>query len=294
MAVRVNGDLIPDEAVQYELTRLVKFYAEHVSEQEIRKQMPELQARAREQAIGAKLLMDEALKLDFNVSDEKIEAKLQQVIKDAGGQQNFDELLKKQCATVDQLRTSISQGVKVDMLVERVSSDVSDPTEEELEAHFNAHSEEYAKPERASAQHILIKVEGDNEGNKATAKSKLEGIREAVSRGESFDDQAAMHSDCPSGKQQGGSLGWFTRGAMVPEFDAAVFSMDVGDLSGIIETQFGYHIIQKTGQEEAQPAAFEDSREKVRDFLRHVKRGEALAAFVNELKEKAVIEDVSA
>ena len=77
---------------------------------------------------------------------------------------------------------------------------------------------------------------------------------------------------------------------MVPEFDAAAFSMKVGELSGIIETQFGYHIIHKTGHEEETTTTFEDARESIRDFLRHATRGSALSAHVEGLKAKAKIE----
>jgi peptidyl-prolyl cis-trans isomerase C len=96
---------------------------------------------------------------------------------------------------------------------------------------------------------------------------------------------------CPSGKE-GGSLGWFGRGMMVPEFDQAVFSMNVGDVSDIIETQFGYHIILKTDHEAPREADFDDVREQIRDFIRHARRGEAMTVYVDELKSKATIEYV--
>ena len=96
---------------------------------------------------------------------------------------------------------------------------------------------------------------------------------------------------CPSGKE-GGSLGWFGRGMMVPEFDAAVFSMKDGEVSDIIETQFGYHIIYKTAHEEAGDADLDTVREQIRDHLLHARRGEAMTAYVDELKAKATVEYV--
>ena len=78
---------------------------------------------------------------------------------------------------------------------------------------------------------------------------------------------------------------------MIPEFENIVFSLSIGALSDIVETRLGLHVIRKTAQEESEPASFEEVREKIRDFLRHARRGELLAAFVNELKQKAVIEE---
>jgi peptidyl-prolyl cis-trans isomerase C len=94
---------------------------------------------------------------------------------------------------------------------------------------------------------------------------------------------------CPSGKE-GGSLGWFGRGMMVPEFDQAVFAMKDGEVSDVIETQFGYHIIYKTAHEEAGEADFDAVREQIRDFIRHSRRGEAMSAYVEELRSKATVE----
>jgi parvulin-like peptidyl-prolyl isomerase len=139
------------------------------------------------------------------------------------------------------------------------------------------------------AQHILITPDGDTATSKGEARSKIEAIRERVLGGKSFADEAAEHSMCPSGKE-GGSLGWFSRGMMVPAFDEAVFSMKDGDVSDIIETQFGYHIICKTQHEEAGEADFDQVREQIRDFIRHARRGEAMSAYVEELKAKATIE----
>jgi peptidyl-prolyl cis-trans isomerase C len=97
------------------------------------------------------------------------------------------------------------------------------------------------------------------------------------------------HSDCPSGKADGGSLGWFSRGMMVPEFDTAAFSLKVGELSDVIETPFGFHIIFKNDEEPAVEASFDDVRESIRDFLRHTARGEVVAAYVADLREKATV-----
>jgi peptidyl-prolyl cis-trans isomerase C len=186
-------------------------------------------------------------------------------------------------------RDQIRRGCRVEKLVEQAVAGVAEPTEEDIRRHFDEHKEEYAPGERVLAQHILISPDGDTQTSKNEARAKIEAIRERIQAGKSFSDEAAAHSMCPSGKD-GGSLGWFSRGMMVPEFDSAAFSMNVGEVSDVIETQFGYHIIFKTDHEAAGEADFDQVREKIRDFLRHARRGEAMAAYVNELKSKAKIE----
>jgi peptidyl-prolyl cis-trans isomerase C len=291
MALKVNGQIIPAEAIEYELGRLIRFYSEHMAEEEIRKQMDVLMDRAREQAIGAKLLIDEAARLDIECSEKLIDEKLTEMVENAGGQEKFEALIKEQELDLPGVRESIARGCKVDLLVDKITEGISDPTEEDMREHFKVHHKEYMRPERSSAQHILIGMENAGEAEKATARSRLEEIRREIGAGASFGDQATMHSDCPSGKKTGGSLGWFGHGTMVKEFDDAVFSMEVGELSELVETDLGIHLIYKTGHQEGTDADYDEVQEKIRDFLRHAARGEALSAHVKELKEKATIEE---
>lgn len=288
--VKVNGQVIPQEAIQFELERLVRFYAEHgMTEEQIRAQIPALAQKAAEQAVGAKLLMDEANKLDIPVSEAEIDEQVQKIIGQVGGREAFEKALAGQKTSEATFREQLKRGRRVDKLVEKAVAGIDEPTEEDILKHFETHKDEYAAGDRVLAQHILITPDGDTQASKDEARVKIEGIRERVVAGKPFSDEAAAHSMCPSGKE-GGSLGWFGRGMMVPEFDQAVFSMSVGEVSGIIETQFGYHIIFKTDHEAAGEADFDQVREKIRDFIRHARRGEAMTAYVEELKAKATIE----
>lgn len=289
--VKVNGEEIPEAAIEFELERLIRFYAQHMDESQVRAQMDSLKKRAKEQAIGAKLLINEAVRMDIAVSEDEVDGKFNYTVQGAGGEEAFKDMLAQQGYTEQMVRDNIREGCKVDKLVEKITEGLSDPTEEEIKAHFESHTEEYERPERAQGQHILVKSDSDSNDDKEAARKKLEDIRQQALAGSDFAELAAAHSDCPSGKRAGGSLGWFSRGMMVPEFDNAVFSMEVGDLSDIIETRFGYHIIRKTGHEDAQPASYEEVSGKVREFLRHVQRGEILSAYVAGLRGKAVIED---
>ncbi|MBB42906.1 MAG: parvulin peptidyl-prolyl isomerase [Rhodospirillaceae bacterium] len=104
--------------------------------------------------------------------------------------------------------------------------------------------------DQVSASHILLMYKGStnssNDRSEDEAKDKIKMLRSQVEEGTNFGELAREFSDCPSGTQ-GGDLGSFGRGQMVPEFENAVFNMEIGDLSEIIKTDFGYHIIQRTG-----------------------------------------------
>jgi peptidyl-prolyl cis-trans isomerase C len=287
--ITVNGQVIPPQAIEYEFGRLVRFYAQHMPEEQVRSQASALRQRAVDQAIGAKLLFDQAAKLDLVVTDADTDEKIQEVSEQMGGAEKLAEALAKQGLSEADFRAQIKHGQRVEKLIAKVTAGVPDPREADITAHFNAHKDEYRREVRVRAQHILVKPKNDSPQAKFDAIAKLNAIRARVAGGGDFSGEAVAHSDCPSGKADGGSLGWFSRGMMVPEFDTAAFSLKVGELSDVIETPFGFHIIFKNDEEPAVEASFDDVRESIRDFLRHTARGEVVAAYVADLREKATV-----
>lgn len=289
--MKVNGTEIPVKAVEYELNRLIRFYAGHgMTEDRIREQLPLLKEKAERQAVGTALLFQEAAKLDLPVSEDEIDASVKRMEDDAGGAGRFKDILAKQGRNMVQLRAEIARGKKVDKLVDKLCADAGEPTEDEAKAFFEEHREEFGKEAQVRAQHILVSPKGGDAAAKDAALSKIKAIRERVAAGSDFSEEAAAHSDCPSGKQAGGSLGWFSRGMMVKEFDEAAFSLPVGGLSDIVETQFGYHVILKNDEQPASVPDFMEARDRVMDLLRHDRRGKVLAEHVDELRAKARIE----
>ena len=281
----VNGQEISGEAVQFELDRLVRFYMSHgMSMEEVKANLTKLEEKALEQAVGAKLLMDRAMELDLPVTAPEIDAEDSKVITQVGGPENYKKALDAQGITEEAFRKELERGAKVNKLVEQACSSVAEPTEDEVTAFYEAHKEEYVEPEQVLCQHILVKGTDDK------ALDKIKAIRERiVNEGADFAEEAKKNSDCPSGAE-GGSLGWFGRGMMVPEFDKAAFEMKKGEVSGIVTTQFGYHIIYKADQKGGTKQTLVDVHDAIKDLLRHNARGQAMDAFVAELREKAKIE----
>ena len=295
----VNGEPIPREAVQFELDRLVKFYVSHgMGHEEIKKNLEKLMERAQEQAIGAKLLLARAEQLDLPVDEKAVDAQVANVIHQLGGRENYLKALAQQKMSEDDFRKELAKGCRVDALVQQACSGVPEPTEEEVAAYYEEHRGAFVASPQVLAQHILVKTEGMDAADKVEALDKIKAIRARIiaegrgnpgATGEAFTRAAQEHSDCPSA-QNGGSLGWFGRGMMVPEFDHAAFAMKCGEVSDVIETQFGYHIILKTDEKPGGQQTLVDVADMIRDRLRHEARGRATEAFVAELREKAKIE----
>jgi parvulin-like peptidyl-prolyl isomerase len=291
MPLKVNGQVIPDQAIGYEMERLVRFYSQHMPREKVEAQRDILRAKAREQAIGTKLLIDEAKRLDIIVPAGEIDRRVEKMRDQAGGRDAMERMLRAKGQSMASLREAIETGRRADMLVETIAAGVQDPTDAEMRAHYEAHAAEYTGSEKVEVQHILVRPRSPSAEDHREAQGKAEKIRQGILDGADFAGQAAAHSDCPSGKRTGGSLGWIERGMLVPAFDRAVFALEEDAISDVFATPLGYHVARKTGHKPAAPVPYEEVVDKIRDLLRHARRGEAIAARVAELKAKATIED---
>ena len=146
-------------------------------------------------------------------------------------------------------------------------------TDAEVKEIFDAHPEQFAGEKTVNASHILVADEA--QANEILAK---------INAGElSFEDAAKQYSSCPS-SAEGGCLGDFGHGQMVPEFDQACFSMAEGEIAGPVQTQFGFHLIKLNKINEAQPMQFEQVKEQLRQSLLGEKQQNAYQSKINQLK----------
>jgi peptidyl-prolyl cis-trans isomerase D len=162
------------------------------------------------------------------------------------------------------------------------------PTDEALNALYDEHPERYVTPEQRRARHILISVpEGAGEKQVQQARAKAESILARLKKGESFAKLAREDSDDPGSADKGGDLGYFTRGEMTPKFEQAAFSLKKGELSGIVRSAFGFHIIEVTDIKPKVTKPFEEVRnELVEEYQAH-QRSELFAEKSELLADKA-------
>ena len=146
-------------------------------------------------------------------------------------------------------------------------------TEEEVRAYYDSHKEEMTEGETVNASHILVDSE-----------EKASELLEAINAGEiSFEDAARKNSTCPS-SEQGGNLGDFGRGQMVPEFDTACFEMEEGEVRGPVKTQFGYHLIRLNKKNPAEALSYNDVRAQLYEQLTRERQQAAYQSKINQLK----------
>ena len=292
MTLRVKGRIIPEKAVETDLKRLIDYYSQHMSRAELLGRMTELVRKARDHAVGTQLLIEEVKRRHIEVPAAEVATAVEDMAKRAGGSDQLNALLARQGMTRAQLSASVEAGKQLDRLVERIVASEPECTEAEMQAFFEQHAENYVTPDKAQVRHILIRPASQGDADKAVARSRLMGLRQQVLEGDDFGDLAVLHSECASGKDARGELGWITRHTTVPEFERVVFEeLETGDISNVFETPLGLHLVEKLDQEDGEPIPYEEARERIRDLLTHERRGRALSRYVDKLREQATVEE---
>lgn len=230
-----------------------------------------------------KLILAAAAAAKTMVTPDELQQALQSQYAQAGGEQGFLEALKGADVSIDHVKKSIQETLLINKYLSVVAEKGAAMTEDDLR---KAYAEESTGDKTASVRHILLLTEGKTDPEKAAAKAKIEDILAQAKAGKDFAELAKTYSEDPGSKDNGGLYENFPRGQMVKPFEDAAFTIPVGELSGVIETKYGYHILKVVGrQKETRP--FEEARAEIESRLKQTKQGTAVQDFVQGLKDKA-------
>jgi len=169
-----------------------------------------------------------------------------------------------------------------------VPGGVQQPTQQEIQAYYNAHKNEYSVPEQAKARHILIQLPPNADAKAdAAAKAKAEDVLKKLQNGGSWTELAKKDSDDPGSKDNGGELGFARRGMMVPQFDNAIFTQKIGDIK-IVKSQFGYHVVQVEERTQAHAQDLSEVLPTIQATLLRQKSTAAQDAYAKALTSEAI------
>lgn len=164
-------------------------------------------------------------------------------------------------------------------------------TEDDMKLYYKTRQDELKTPETVRARHILIMVDKSaSEDVKKKAREKAESILKKASAGEDFAKLASESSDDSKSRAKGGDLGFFSKGRMVPEFEKAAFALKPGEVSGIVETQFGFHIIKVEEKKESVLEPYDKIKDKVREKVFNDFKTARVDEFVKKAMEDAGVE----
>jgi len=160
-------------------------------------------------------------------------------------------------------------------------------TDAEIEQYYNQHQSDYHVDDQVKVRHILIKVDGTDAKADAAAKAKAQSILDQLHHGANFAELAKKYSDDPGSKDQGGELGFLKHGATVPEFDKAAFSLQPGQISGLVRSKYGYHIIQVEEKQTAHTRPLSEVKPEILATLTRQQEAQQEQAFAQQLAAEA-------
>ncbi len=208
--------------------------------------------------INEQLIRQAAKQAKVTVTQAEVEAEIDKLREQVGP--SFDSMLAQYGMTVDDLRKNMD----LNLLVFKISTKDITVGDDALMAFFEENKSDYDQPEMVKASHILVESE-----------EKAKEIQTKLAEGADFAELARDESSDPMSAAEGGDLGFFARGRMVPEFEKAAFAMSAGQTSGIVKSEYGYHIIRVTDRKDAHEATFEEVRG---DIERTIKGRQAKSA----------------
>ena len=206
--------------------------------------------------------------------------------------EEFQKFLKESNSSEKELKDYFKRDIALKTLQISLRAEFAETAvikDDEAEEFYNENIENFKMPERVKASHILISAEkADDEASKKEAREKIEKIQKQIKNGDSFSELSKAHSSCPS-SNNGGDLGFFARGQMVKPFEDAAFGLKVGEVSDIVETKFGYHLIKLTDKKAAETESFDTAKPRIKGWLKEQKVDQKFKQYLETLKNKAII-----
>ena len=242
--------------------------------------------------IDIQLLLQDADKRSLAVEDSTANEVFESFKKQFPDEAQFNTFLTTNNTTEAEMRVQAKNQLTIKKLEEVLQQELMasiEIPEEEVKNFYTTNIDKFKRPEQVKASHILINVDQQaDEKSKAEAHQKIEDIRKKAQAGDDFAELARNNSQCPS-SAQGGDLGFFGKGQMVKAFEDAAFSLKPGEMSTIVETQFGYHLIKLNEKRDAGAVDFEEVKERISLYLTQLEMDAAHQQYIKGLRDKAEI-----
>ncbi len=288
--LEIDGTKLTRGRIESDLKKKLAAVKERIPANQMEQAKTTLRKRVVEDFIIRTLLSDEIKRKKITATEKEVAEGLESIKKGLPPGATLEDMMQKNQVTKEQMNEEIAMGIKVKKLVLASMAGKKKPTNKEITDFYKKNKDKFMTPETARASHILIQVEpGDDAKVKAEKKARAEDLRKQLLAGANFEELAAKYSNCPSAKN-GGDLGVFARGQMVKPFDDVAFSQKIGEISPVVQTEFGYHIIKV--KERSAPKLMpldKDNRAKIAAFLEGQRQQEAFGALIKSLREKSNI-----
>jgi peptidyl-prolyl cis-trans isomerase C len=250
----------------------------------------EIYRKVLEELVTYTLLRQEAKTRSFTATDAEVEEQLNAMKQAARGEEAFNKALAERKITLERLKTDARTEISIAKMMKAQVANTTEATDAEVKDFYDKNPDRFKRPETVRASHILLMVDPNaDEATKQQTKTKIDAILKRAKGGEDFAALAKENSQDGSAAQ-GGDLGYFPKEKMVPAFSDVAFALKTGDVSDVVTTQFGVHIIKVTDRKPAGTVPLEEVSARVKDYLTEQKKQQQAQAFIEQVRQKAKIE----
>ena len=283
MALTVNGETVDQSLIDQEFSS-IKAYYEGLAQVSCCERDDEFLGYAKENIIKRVLLNQEAQKRNLPVLKKEVDAALDKLKEEEGGEAAFYAHTGISEEGEKMLRKDLAAKIQLDKFLDEVCGDDPDPTEADVRAYYEKHLEDFMTDEEVRASHIFKSLRKSE--NRDELYEELRELRKRATAGEDFDALAKEHSDKPEDEID---LGFFKRGDHMDEFETIAFSMEVGEVSPIFSTHWGFHLAKVTDRKPPEPRDFGEIQDALKDIMIQEHRQTKVQALASQLQETAQI-----
>ena len=245
---------------------------------------------ALEWIISIRLLAQDAQQQNIRVDKNEVDMVINTIKRRFPTEQEFLDALTKAELSIEQFTVNLTKELMVQKLLDQqVASQVKDVSDEEALQYYNDHGEEFLQDEQIRVHHILFKVSGTADPGKVTdVENRARRVLQRIKNGEEFEKLARQFSEDPSALK-GGDIGFFSRGDMIKNFEDAAFALNPGEVSDLVRTPIGFHIIRMDESKKSQQVPFEQVKVQIKLRLKQENSNKLFEQYVEKLKSKADI-----
>jgi nitrogen fixation protein NifM len=180
--------------------------------------------------------------------------------------------------------TALEREMKVEAILEKVATQAAKISDMDVELYYQYHPEQFRRPETRLVRHILITLnETIAENTRAAASERIAAIQARLAKEpQRFEEQALKHSECPTALD-GGKLGDLPRGKLFPELDKALFDLKAGEVSGVLESELGFHVLRCDAITEAGVLGYEQAKQHIRKLMEQKRKRVCQQAWIKQL-----------
>jgi peptidyl-prolyl cis-trans isomerase C len=229
------------------------------------------------QLIEKKILMSEAAKLGIVVSEAEVNEQIKNIMGEYPDSEAFKKRMKEQKIDLASWKKEVEYQIMLDKLVKAVAGNDISVSPEDVEKYYNDHRDQYDSPTRVRALQIMVET-----------KEQAQTIRDEIEKGADFSELAKKYSVSPD-SEKGGDLGYFSEDEMPPAF-SVVFSMKVGELSEVVQSEYGFHIFKIIDRRDAKVLTLDEARPEIEVKLKRIKTEEKYGGWFEEMRKKKKIE----